>query len=61
MSNKYDLYVRVEVRQPEMAGSGLSVEERAQIFCETFLEVAAVLAEFHKLTEAIKQRHAVKK
>jgi hypothetical protein len=55
MATKYDLSVRVAIRQSEVSGSGLAVEESAQISCETFLEVAKILGQFHELTDAIKK------
>jgi len=61
MSNEFDLCVRVSIHSREQPSSGLVVEETAVVRCETFLEVAAVLAEFHKLTEAIKKGQLEKK
>jgi hypothetical protein len=55
LEKQYDLWVRVEIREPAQSGSGLVVEEREQISCRTFLEVAQILGQFHELTEAIER------
>ena len=61
MDSKYELIVRVEIRDARVSGGGLSVQEGGQVSCETFLDIAKILGQFHELTEAIKQGHAVKK
>ena len=52
---QYQLSVRVEIREPRLGGSGLSIQEDASITCATFLEVAKILGMFHDLTEAIRK------
>jgi hypothetical protein len=52
---QYQLSVRVEIREPRLGGSGLAIQEDANITCATFLEVAKILGMFHDLTEAVKK------
>lgn len=57
MTKEFELTIRVEIRPADYQSSGLSIEEKHQIRCETFLEICKVLAHFHDLMDAIKQGH----
>jgi len=55
MSKKFELSIRIEIRPADFQSSGLSIEEKAQIHCETFLEICKVLGCFHDLVNGIKR------
>jgi hypothetical protein len=56
---KYQLYVNIRLSQ-ENRGGGLDITEQALIEAETFLEIAGVLGEFHKLSQRIQQERGTK-
>jgi len=53
-SKEFELIIRIEIRPADFQSSGLSIEEKAQIHCETFLEICKILGNFHDLVDAIK-------
>lgn len=59
---KYKLRVRCEIQQTDdhggFYGQGLTVEETADLSLDTFMDVAAVLGQFHELTKTVKTDHA---
>lgn len=57
MAKDFELSIRVEIRPADFQSSGLSIEEKSQIRCETFLEICKVLGLFHDLVDAIKKGH----
>ena len=59
MSKEFELSIRVEIRPADYQSSGLSIEEKAQIHCETFLEICKVLGHFHDLLDALKRRNPI--
>ena len=59
MSKEFELSIRMEIRPADFQSSGLSIEEKAQIHCETFLEICKVLGNFHDLVDAIKKRNPI--
>ena len=59
MSKEFELSIRVEIRPADFQSSGLSIEEKAQIHCETFLEICKVLGRFHDLVGFMKLRNPI--
>jgi hypothetical protein len=59
---KYKLRIRCEVQQTDdngcYYGGALVVEESAELGAVTFMETAAILGQFHELTEGIKAKQA---
>ena len=56
--DKYQLYISIRLSQ-DNRGGGLEISEQAFIEASTFLEIASVLGEFHKLSERIKAERGV--
>lgn len=56
---QYKLRVRCEIQQLDdhgaYIGQGLTVEETVDLPAASFMEIAAMLGQFHDLTEKIKQ------
>lgn len=53
--NKLELHIRIELRQPQMGGSGISLQEEASLTVESFLAAAKILGQFHDLVEELKK------
>ena len=58
--SKYELEIRVSLHEVNRGGNGLDVSERLEIGGMEFMELAAVLGEFHNLAKQIKARQGVK-
>lgn len=59
----YRLSVNVQIQQLQdgayyPGAGGLEIREQSDMTADGFFEVAAILGEFHKLTEALKETHA---
>lgn len=55
---KYQLYISIRLMQ-ENRGGGLEISENTIVEAQTFLEIAGILGEFHKLSERIKAERGV--
>ena len=49
----FELSVTIRMRQPIMGPGTIHLHEDRMVTCSSFLEVAAILARFHELLEAV--------
>jgi len=54
MNNEIELSVRIELRQPQTGGPGISLQEEARLKVKDFMEAAKVLGLFHDLVEKLR-------
>lgn len=52
---EFELSVNVDIRQKNAGFNGLQIRETATLNAETFLELAEILSQFHKLTKKISE------
>jgi len=52
--NRFELRVEISIQDWRQGGAGLRISENVRIPVGTFLEMAQVLGEFHKVIEALK-------
>jgi hypothetical protein len=57
-SEKYTVRIDVRINDREYGGSGLSISEEQQVDAASFLELAGILGEFHKVFEKLKKADA---
>ncbi len=54
MDDQIELSIRIDLRQPRLGGSGISLQEDARLTVKSFLEAAEVLGQFHALIEKLR-------
>jgi len=53
--NELELHIRIDLRQPQMGGSGIALEQSATLTVASFLEAAKILGRFHDLVEELRK------
>lgn len=54
-SNEYELSMSIDISQHPRVSQGLAIRESILINCESFMEIANILGQFHVLAKKIKE------